>query len=231
MLITGDFSLAKLLLVEDEIDLAKQLEDWFKREQHTVDVVHSGQEALNHLKVSKYDLVILDWMLPQLSGLEVLQHLRSRNNRTPVIMLTAKDSEDDKEKGLDSGADDYVTKPFSLRELSARTRAALRRSSQAANTILSSGDIELDPVSRTVSKSSLELHLEPKEFNLLEFFMRHPKQVFSADALIDRVWPSDTLVSTDAIRTYIKILRKKLDNERIIQNVRGVGYKFEPDVK
>lgn len=223
--------MAKLLLVEDEIDLAKQLEDWFKREQHTVDVVHSGQEALNHLKVSKYDLVILDWMLPQLSGLEVLQHLRSRNNRTPVIMLTAKDSEDDKEKGLDSGADDYVTKPFSLRELSARTRAALRRSSQAANTILSSGDIELDPVSRTVSKSSLELHLEPKEFNLLEFFMRHPKQVFSADALIDRVWPSDTLVSTDAIRTYIKILRKKLDNERIIQNVRGVGYKFEPDVK
>jgi len=223
--------LAKLLLVEDEIDLAKQLEDWFKREQHTIDVVHSGQDALNHLKISKYDLVILDWMLPQLSGLEVLQHMRSRNNRTPVIMLTAKDSEDDKEKGLDSGADDYVTKPFSLRELSARTRAALRRSSQAAKTILSAGDIELDPISRTVSKSNLELHLEPKEFNLLEFFMRHPQQVFSADALIDRVWPSDTLVSTDAIRTYIKILRKKLDNERVIQNVRGVGYKFEPDVK
>ncbi|MDZ4836892.1 MAG: response regulator transcription factor [Candidatus Melainabacteria bacterium] len=223
--------MAKLLLVEDEIDLAKQLEDWFKREQHTIDVVHSGQDALNHLKISKYDLVILDWMLPQLSGLEVLQHMRSRNNRTPVIMLTAKDSEDDKEKGLDSGADDYVTKPFSLRELSARTRAALRRSSQAAKTILSAGDIELDPISRTVSKSNLELHLEPKEFNLLEFFMRHPQQVFSADALIDRVWPSDTLVSTDAIRTYIKILRKKLDNERVIQNVRGVGYKFEPDVK
>ncbi len=223
--------MAKLLLVEDEIDLAKQLEDWFRREQHTVDVVHSGQDALNHLKVSKYDLVILDWMLPQLSGLEVLQHMRSRNNRTPVIMLTAKDSEDDKERGLDSGADDYVTKPFSLRELSARTRAALRRSSQAAKTVLTAGDIELDPISRTVSKSNLELHLEPKEFNLLEFFMRHPQQVFSADALIDRVWPSDTLVSTDAIRTYIKILRKKLDNERVIQNVRGVGYKFEPDVK
>lgn len=223
--------MAKLLLVEDEIDLAKQLEDWFKREQHTVDVVHSGQDALNHLKVSKYDLVILDWMLPHLSGLEVLQHMRSRNNRTPVIMLTAKDSEDDKERGLDSGADDYVTKPFSLRELSARTRAALRRSSQAAKTVLTAGEIELDPISRTVSKSNVELHLEPKEFNLLEFFMRHPQQVFSADALIDRVWPSDTLVSTDAIRTYIKILRKKLDNERVIQNVRGVGYKFEPDVK
>jgi two-component system, OmpR family, response regulator len=223
--------LAKLLLVEDEIDLAQQLEDWFRREQHTIDVVHTGQDALNHLKVSKYDLVILDWMLPQISGLEVLRNMRSRNNRTPVIMLTAKDSEDDKERGLDSGADDYVTKPFSLRELSARTRAALRRSSQAAKTVLEAGDIELDPVSRTISKSNIEIHLEPKEFNLLEFFMRHPQQVFSADALIDRVWPSDTLISTDAIRTYIKILRKKLDNERVIQNVRGVGYKFEPDMK
>lgn len=223
--------MAKILLVEDERDLAKQLEDWFKREQHTVDVVFSGQDALNQLKISKYDLVILDWMLPQVSGLDVLRHIRSRNNRTPVIMLTAKDSEDDKEHGLDSGADDYVTKPFSLRELSARTRAALRRASQAAKTVLTAGDVELDPVSRTVSKSNMEIHLEPKEFNLLEFFMRHPQQVFSADALIDRVWPSDTLVSTDAIRTYIKILRKKLDNERVIQNVRGVGYKFEPDMK
>jgi DNA-binding response OmpR family regulator len=223
--------LAKILLVEDEKDLAQQLQDWFKREQHTVDVVYTGQDALNYLKISKYDLVILDWMLPLVSGLEVLQKMRSHNNRTPVIMLTAKDSEDDKEKGLDSGADDYVTKPFSLRELSARTRAALRRSSQAAKTVLSAGDVELDPVSRTVSKANVDIHLEPKEFNLLEFFMRHPQQVFSADALIDRVWPSDTLVSTDAIRTYIKILRKKLDNEKIIQNVRGVGYKFEPDIR
>lgn len=221
--------MAKILLVEDEKDLAQQLKDWFQREQHTIDVVYTGQDALNYLKVSKYDLVILDWMLPLVSGLEVLQNMRSRNNRTPVIMLTAKDSEDEKEKGLDSGADDYVTKPFSLRELSARTRAALRRSSQAAKTVLTAGDVELDPVSRTVSKANVELHLEPKEFNLLEFFMRHPQQVFSADALIDRVWPSDTLVSTDAIRTYIKILRKKLDNEKAIQNVRGVGYKFEPD--
>ncbi|MBX9666471.1 MAG: response regulator transcription factor [Candidatus Obscuribacterales bacterium] len=223
--------MAKILLVEDERDLAKQLEDWFKREQHTIEVAYSGNEALSHLQSSKYDLVILDWMLPHVSGLEVLQQMRSRNNRTPVIMLTAKDSEDDKEKGLDSGADDYVTKPFSLRELSARTRAALRRSSQAAKTVLTAGDVELDPISRTVTRGSVEVHLEPREFNLLEFFMRHPQQVFSADALIDRVWPSDTLISTDAIRTYIKILRKKLDNEKSIQNVRGVGYKFEPDTQ
>lgn len=217
--------------MEDERDLAKQLEDWFKREQHMIDVAYSGNEALSHLQSSKYDLVILDWMLPHVSGLEVLQQMRARNNRTPVIMLTAKDSEDDKEKGLDSGADDYVTKPFSLRELSARTRAALRRSSQAAKTVLTAGDVELDPISRTVTRGSVEVHLEPREFNLLEFFMRHPQQVFSADALIDRVWPSDTLISTDAIRTYIKILRKKLDNEKSIQNVRGVGYKFEPDTQ
>lgn len=226
--------MAKILLVEDEQDLAKQLEDWFLREQHTIDVVYNGQDALTRLTIYQYDVVILDWMLPQVSGIDVLKQLRAKNNKTPVIMLTAKDSEDDKERGLDSGADDYLTKPFSLRELSARTRAALRRSSQAAKTSLATGDLELDPVSRTVSKANREIHLEPKEFNLLEFFMRHPSQVFSAEALIDRVWPSDTMISPDAIRTYIKVLRKKLDEDSsssIIQNVRGVGYKFEPDGK
>ena len=171
-------------------------------------------------------------MLPIVSGIDVLKHMRAKNNRTPVIMLTARESDDDKERGLDSGADDYLTKPFSLRELSARTRAALRRSAQASNIVLTAGDLELDPVSRTVTKGNREVHLEPREFNLLEFFMRHPRQVFSAEALIDRVWPSDTMISNDAIRTYIKVLRKKLDSDSdessLIQNVRGVGYKFEP---
>ncbi len=224
--------MAKILLVEDEQDLAKQLEDWFKREQHTIEVVFNGQEALTRLTVYQYDVVILDWMLPIVSGIDVLKHMRAKNNRTPVIMLTARESDDDKERGLDSGADDYLTKPFSLRELSARTRAALRRSAQASNIVLTAGDLELDPVSRTVTKGNREVHLEPREFNLLEFFMRHPRQVFSAEALIDRVWPSDTMISNDAIRTYIKVLRKKLDSDSdessLIQNVRGVGYKFEP---
>jgi len=220
---------AKILVVEDELDLAQQLEDWFKREQYTVDVVNNGLDALNRLMVYKYDVVLLDWMLPVLSGLEVLKRLRARNNKTPVVMLTAKDTIDDTEAGLDSGADDYITKPFSLREVSARVRAAVRRNSSASQTLLVAGDLELDPVARSVEKRGKPIHLEPKEFNLLEFFMRHQNQVFSADALIERVWPSDTMVSPDAIRTYIKVLRKKLDDDNgpsLIQNVRGVGYKF-----
>ncbi len=221
--------MAKILVVEDELDLAQQLEDWFKREQYTVDVVNNGLDALNRLMVYKYDVVLLDWMLPVLSGLEVLKRLRARNNKTPVVMLTAKDTIDDTEAGLDSGADDYITKPFSLREVSARVRAAVRRNSSASQTLLVAGDLELDPVARSVEKRGKPIHLEPKEFNLLEFFMRHQNQVFSADALIERVWPSDTMVSPDAIRTYIKVLRKKLDDDNgpsLIQNVRGVGYKF-----
>lgn len=221
--------MAKILVVEDELDLAQQLEDWFKREQYTVDVVNNGLDALNRLMVYKYDVVLLDWMLPVLSGLEVLKRLRARNNKTPVVMLTAKDTIDDTEAGLDSGADDYITKPFSLREVSARVRAAVRRNSSASQTLLVAGDLELDPVARSVEKRGRQVHLEPKEFNLLEFFMRHQNQVFSADALIERVWPSDTMVSPDAIRTYIKVLRKKLDDDHgpsLIQNVRGVGYKF-----
>src|SRR5262249_27308926 len=143
----------------------------------------------------------------------VLKRLRARNNKTPVVMLTAKDTIDDTEAGLDSGADDYITKPFSLREVSARVRAAVRRNSSASQTMLVAGDLELDPIARSVEKAGRPIHLEPKEFNLLEFFMRHQNQVFSADALIERVWPSDTMVSPDAIRTYIKVLRKKLDEE------------------
>jgi Response regulators consisting of a CheY-like receiver domain and a winged-helix DNA-binding domain len=229
VVVPGERVVAKILVVEDELDLAQQLEDWFKREQYTVDVVNNGLDALNRLMVYKYDVVLLDWMLPVLSGLEVLKRLRARNNKTPVVMLTAKDTIDDTEAGLDSGADDYITKPFSLREVSARVRAAVRRNSSASQTLLVAGDLELDPVARSVEKRGKPIHLEPKEFNLLEFFMRHQNQVFSADALIERVWPSDTMVSPDAIRTYIKVLRKKLDDDNgpsLIQNVRGVGYKF-----
>jgi DNA-binding response OmpR family regulator len=228
-MVLGEHTVAKILVVEDELDLAQQLEDWFKREQYTVDVVNNGLDALNRLMVYKYDVVLLDWMLPVLSGLEVLKRLRARKDKTPVVMLTAKDTIDDTEAGLDSGADDYITKPFSLREVSARVRAAVRRNSSASQTLLVLGDLELDPVARSVEKRGRTVHLEPKEFNLLEFFMRHQNQVFSADTLIDRVWPSETMVSPDAIRTYIKVLRKKLDEETgpsLIQNVRGVGYKF-----
>lgn len=223
--------MAKLLIVEDERDLAQQLQDWFVREKYLVDTVFDGQEALNHLNVYKYDLVILDWMLPLVDGVEVMRRMKAKDIGTPVIMLTARGNVADKELGLDTGADDYITKPFSLRELSARVRAAIRRSGHSHQGKLRFGALELDPQSRRLAREGHEIHLEPKEFNLLEFFMRHPNQVFSADALIDRVWPSDTAVSSDAIRTYIKVLRKKIDAEgaeSMIRNVRGVGYKFEP---
>ncbi|HEY9786952.1 MAG TPA: response regulator transcription factor [Candidatus Obscuribacterales bacterium] len=219
--------MSKVLIVEDEADLAGQIRQWLTREHYTVEIADNGQSAMELLRVYQYDVVILDWMLPGMSGIEVCKQFRSRGGKTPVIMLTAKSSVDEKEEGLDSGADDYLAKPFHLKELAARVRALIRRGSQAKTNVLTHGNIELDPIARKVTRDGKDVHLEPKEFNLLEFFMRNPNQVFSAEALITRVWESDTLVSNDAIRTYIKGLRKKLDDSSIISTVHGVGYKMD----
>jgi two-component system, OmpR family, copper resistance phosphate regulon response regulator CusR len=223
--------MSKILLVEDESDLANQIRDWLIREHHMVEMADNGETAYHQLRVSKYDLVILDLQLPGMSGLEICKKYRASGGRSPVLMLTAHSLVDDREAGLDAGADDYLCKPFHLKELSARIRALIRRSSgtQAANT-LRLRDIVLDPASRRVSKNSIEVKLEPKEFALLEFFMRNRNVVFSADALLDRVWESDTSVSPDSIRTYIKALRKKLDTgseASIITTVHGLGYRLE----
>jgi len=222
--------MAKILVVEDENDLAIPIRDWLTREQHVVEIVDNGLEALDRLKVYKYDIVVLDLMLPGISGIEVCRRYRSEGGGSSILMLTAKNTVEDKEFGLDAGADDYLTKPFHLKELSARVRALLRRHTQSTSRELKAGDLVVDVISRTVMLNGKEIHFVPREFSLLEFLMRHPNQVFSAEALLDRVWASDTMASPDTIRTYIKILRKKLGCEgkdSFIRTVHGVGYKLE----
>ncbi len=222
--------MAKILFVEDEMDLAYPVKDWLMREKYLVEISDNGVDALDKLRVYKYDLIILDWMIPGNSGIEVCKRFREIGGTTPILLLTAKSQISDKETGLDAGADDYLTKPFHLKELSARVRALLRRHIQSTDSVLKTGNVSIDTLSRKVTVESKEVHLVPKEYSLLEFFMRHPNQVFSAEALIDRVWASDTMASADTIRTYIKLLRKKLGNDEpssIIKTVHGVGYKLE----
>lgn len=222
--------MAKILFVEDEMDLAYPVKDWLSREQYLIEISDNGNEALDKLRVYKYDLIILDWMIPGISGVEVCKQFRESGGTTPILMLTAKSEISDKETGLDAGADDYLTKPFHLKELSARVRALLRRQIQSTDNILKAGSITIDTLAKKVAVDGKEIHLVPKEYSLLEFFMRHPNQVFSAEALIERVWASDTLASADTIRTYIKLLRKKLgsdEHSNVIRTVHGFGYKLE----
>lgn len=222
--------MSKILLVEDEADLSGPISDKLTREKHVVQVVANGDEALECLRLYQYDLIILDWMLPGASGLDICRKFRSKKGTTPILMLTARSSLEDKEAGLDCGADDYLTKPFYLRELLARVRAILRRPAQTPGTVITIGCLTLDPLAKTVTKNDKPLHLLPKEYALLEFFMRHNNQVFSAEALVDRVWPSDSLMLPDTVRTYIKNLRKKIDRPNVpsmISTIHGMGYKLE----
>lgn len=222
--------MAKILIVEDDLDLASMVVDWLKFEHYSVELVYSGTEGLDRLQSSEYDAIILDWELPGITGIEVCQQFRAEGGTTPMIMLTGKDLVSDKLTGLDAGADDYLTKPFNMKELSARLRAVLRRPAGLLDNVLKVGQLELEPTKYLVRKEGVELQLLPKEFSLLEFFMRHPNQVFSAEALIQRVWMSDSEATGDAIRTCLKRLRKKLDDndetKPIIQTVHGVGYRL-----
>jgi two-component system OmpR family response regulator len=220
----------KILVVEDDLDLSAMISDWLSYEHHLVECVHDGQEGLDRLKSCKYDAVILDWQLPNLCGVDICKKFRQNGGATPVIMLTGKDTISDKEFGLDAGADDYLTKPFHIKELAARIRALLRRASQATENVLKIGDLVLEPQTFNVKKGDTDIQLLPKEFALLEFLMRHPNQVFSAEALLDRVWDSGTEASQEAIRTCLKRLRKKVDGNKdnsMIKTVHGVGYKLE----
>ncbi|HEY9786056.1 MAG TPA: response regulator transcription factor [Candidatus Obscuribacterales bacterium] len=220
--------MSKILLVDDEQDLLKQISDWLKRENYLIEATTKGTEALAMLRAYDYDVIILDWMLPGVSGVDLCKSYRSAGGKSPVMLMTVKSTEEDKESGLDCGADDYLVKPFGLRELSARIRALLRRAGdRQASNVLHCAEIELHPAARRVTRNGREIHLEPREFSLLEFFMRHPNQVFDADALIARVWNSDSLISPDSLRTYIKNLRRKLANQSIISTMRGSGYRFE----
>lgn len=219
--------MAKILIVEDDVQLAEIIGRWLTNEHNTVELVADGEDALSHLKLYAYELIILDWQLPGMEGIEILNRYRAAGGKTPILMLTGKRTIEDKMQGLDSGADDYLTKPFHGKELTARVRALLRRPVDLLDSVLKVGDIELDPQACKVRRAGAELQLLPKEFALMQFFMRHPGQYFSAARLMSEVWPSDSESGTDALTTCIKRLRKKLDPEgaeSVIHNVHGMGY-------
>lgn len=222
--------MAKILIVEDDEVLCSLVSDFLIGERHNVEVVHDGGKADELLKLGAFDVIVLDWELPGKSGIDVLKEYRSRDGQTPVIMLTAKNSVNEKEFGLDIGADDYLTKPFAMKELAARIRAALRRPPGRLPDVLKNGNVELDASKHFLTKDGQEVRLQPMDFALLEFFMRNPDRIFSADVLLTRVWPSDSEASPDALRSAIKRIRKAIDNPNedenssIIRTVQRVGY-------
>lgn len=221
--------MAKILVVEDERDLATLIAGWLRRDHHLVEIVHDGNEAMHHLMVSDYDVIVLDWMLPGISGVNVCQSYRQNGGNASIIILTAKESLQDKEVGFAAGADDYITKPFELKELAMRVKAQLRRAETSKHATFNISDIEVDIEEHRVKKSGKEVYLLPKEFRLLEFFVRHPNRVFSAEELLSAVWESDSIAQNDSVRGHITRLRKKLDSPgkpSIIITVHGVGYKL-----
>jgi DNA-binding response OmpR family regulator len=224
--------MAKILVVEDDLGLSRMVRDWLTFEHHLVETADNGREGLDKLNFYEYDAIILDWELPELSGIELCRQYRSRGGTAPVLMLTGKGTISDKESGFDAGADDYLTKPFHMKELSMRLRALLRRATAFTGDVLRVKDIELEPSNHRATRNGADLNLLPKEFALLEFLMRHPNQVFSAEALLSRVWASETDTTVDAVSTCIKRLRKKIDSEdqpSLIRTVHGVGYKLQAD--
>lgn len=225
----------KILLVDDDSALVEGLSYSLKREGYEVAVAADGLRALECVREEQPDLIILDIMLPQLDSFEVCRILRAAGAKVPILMLTAKAEEVDKVVGLELGADDYLTKPFSLRELVARIRALLRRAQMvkeaAQDEVLHYGDLEINVSSRTVRRGDSLLELSPKEFDLLVFLVKNRGQVFSRDVLLERVWGHDWVGDPRTVDVHIRWLREKIEldpaNPRRILTVRGVGYKFE----
>lgn len=222
--------MAKILIVEDDLSMAETLENLLSADRHDVEVAYDGEAALEKLQFYKFDLVVLDRGLPKVTGLEVCRQFRHNGGMTPILFLTALDSVTDKESGLDCGADDYLAKPFHRKELMARVRALLRRPHQVQTNILQARDIEIDCNACTVTRGGELIHLTPKEFALLTFFLRHPNVVFSAQAILDRVWTSESDATSDTLRSYITRLRSKIDSQEqsLIKTVHKQGYMLEP---
>ncbi|MBK9142123.1 MAG: response regulator transcription factor [Candidatus Melainabacteria bacterium] len=216
--------MSKLLVVEDDADLLSLLDTALRAQGHNVMQCRGGGEALSVLRAYKFDLIVLDWMMPDITGLDVCKQFRAMGGKAPILMLTAKASVDDKETCLDAGADDYLTKPFDNKELAARIRALLRRPSNLTDSIMRCGEIELDPARCEIRMAGTPVHVRPKVYDIVEFFMRHPNQIFSADAILERVWSDDSFASTDSVRTHMKLLRQTFPGCDLIETVRGKGY-------
>ncbi len=219
--------MSRLLVIEDEVALAQALRRGLTDEQFTVDVAHDGETGYSNLRARPYDMIILDLMLPRLSGMDLLKRIRGEKNRTPVLILTAKDTKRDIVAGLDAGANDYLTKPFSFDELLARIRALLRTMSAGLSSVVTVGDLSIDTAARRVTRAGTELALTAREYQVLEYLMTHAGQIISKERLIASVWPNDANCDPNAVEVCIAGLRKKVDRdpwEKLIQTVRGLGY-------
>jgi two-component system OmpR family response regulator len=216
-----------ILVIEDEAKLAQFIELELKYEGYDVTVVHDGLAGLTAARESQPDLILLDWMLPNISGLDICKRLRQTGDKVPVILLTAKDDIGDRVAGLDAGADDYIVKPFNLEELLARIRANLRRNQEDNPNLLQFADLSLNRSTREIYRGKRLIELTAKEFDLLEYLISHPRQVLTRDQILERVWGYDFMGDSNIIEVYVRYLRLKLEAEqekRLIQTVRGVGY-------
>ena len=223
----------RVLVVDDEVNIAELIAMALRYEGWTVDVAHNGTKAVAAAKAERPDAVVLDWMLPDFDGLEVLRRIRASEPAVPVLFLTARDAVEDRVAGLTAGGDDYVTKPFSLEELVARLRALVRRAGLAVtqgDSLLTVGDLTLDEDSHEVSRGGEEIHLTATEFELLRYLMRNPKRVLSKAQILDRVWNYDFGGQANVVELYISYLRRKIDAGRdpMIHTMRGAGYVLKP---
>ncbi len=223
-----------VLIVEDERTIAAYIKRGLEEHGYAVDIAHTGQEALDWVAIGAFDLIVLDLLLPEVNGLTVCTKLRARGVETPILMLTARDTVDDRVVGLDVGADDYLVKPFALRELLARLRALTRRSATQAKTpVLQVGDLTLDPRTHKVRRQNILIELTAKEYAVLECLMRSPDQIFTRAMIADHVWSYDVYNQSNVVDVYIRNLRRKVDDPfavKMLQTVRGTGYRLGTDV-
>lgn len=222
----------RLLVIEDQPKIARIIAAALRREHHAVDISHDGDEGFRMAATEPYDLLVVDRMLPGMSGTDIVHHLRAEGRTMPILLLTALGTTEDKTFGLDSGADDYLVKPFAIDELTARVRALLRRPPIQHSDIVKLGDLEIDKTKQSVKRKNKNIDLTSKEYALLEYLMLHPGQVLSKDTLIAHVWDFDADILPNNVEAYIKQLRKKIDKpfkKPLIHTVRGFGYKMEAE--
>lgn len=224
--------LMRILVVEDERDLNRVISKRLESEGYSVDRCFDGEEALDFIDVGEFDAIIMDIMMPRINGIEVLKQMRSRNNTTPVLLLTARDGIGDRVNGLDAGADDYLIKPFAFEELLARIRVMTRKASGNSTNVFSAADLTMDLNSHTVVRGDVNINLSAKEFEILEYLLRNKGIVLSREKIENHVWDFDYSGGTNVVDVYIRYLRKKIDDEfepKLIHTVRGCGYVLRVD--